>query len=179
MRKNLLLHKAKNVPKDKHGYEFNKWCVELINEAYVKDDGTHALRRKLVPEDIDRAHILRTKRRDANVILVQFMNMTLRNEVFFAKTVLKTNDTFSISEHLTPDNIQLLNTAKENAGKAWSADCKIFIEKDGRKQLIRSSADLDNAKKRYANNHGNSRRGGHKKYGEQSSGYNNDSGNRV
>ena len=143
MRKNLLLHKAKNIPKDKHGYEFNEWCVDLINSTFLNEDGSLALRRLLVAEDIDRAHILRTKRRDANVVLVQFMNMTVRNEVFFAKSVLKKQkDSYSISEHLTPENIRLLNAAKESAGNAWSSDCKIFVEKGGRKQIIRSPADL-------------------------------------
>ena len=144
MRKNLLLHKLKKLPAGVHGYAFNEWCVNLINRTFVNEDGSSALRRPLTPEDIDRAHILHTKRKNANVVLVQFMNMTLRNEVFFAKSVLKNlEDGYSISEHLTPDNIGLLNAAKDDGVKAWSSDCKIFVEKKGGgKRIIRSLADL-------------------------------------
>ena len=60
MRKNVLFHKVNNIPRDKHGYDFNKWCVELINTTFVNGNGQSVLRRPLVPEDIDRAHILRT-----------------------------------------------------------------------------------------------------------------------
>ena len=27
MRKNILLHKVKGIPRDRHGYDFNKWCT--------------------------------------------------------------------------------------------------------------------------------------------------------
>ena len=163
MRKNLLAHKVENIPTDIHGYEFNKWCVNLINDNFVDTEGHSVLRRPLVPDDIDRAHILKTRREDSKIVLIQFMNMTLRNEVFFAKKVLK-NKSMSISEHLTPDNIQLLNLAKENGGNAWSSDTKIWVEKSGGgKRRIHTPADLGNkvASKQSGNvpwrKHGNAR----------------------
>ena len=145
MRKNVLFHKVKDIPKNKHGYEFNIWCTDLINRTFVDGNGVSVLRRPLVPEDIDRAHILRTKRRNANVVLVQFMNMTLRNDVFFAKRCLKGQEGgMSISEHLTPESIGLLNLAKSK-GDAWSSDGgKIFFKNEsGVKKLIRSPSDLE------------------------------------
>ena len=143
MRKNVLFHKVKDIPRDKHGYAFNKWCIDLINSTFVNSDNVSVLRRPLVPEDIDRAHVLRTKRRDANVVLVQFMNMTVRNEVFFAKSCLKGRGSLSVSEHLTPESIELLNLAKSK-GEAWSSDGgKIFLKnKSGEKRVIRSPHDL-------------------------------------
>ena len=142
MRKNLLAHKVENIPTDIHGYKFNEWCVELINDNFIDDNNQLVLRRPLFPEDIDRAHILKTKRKDSKIVLIQFMNMTLRNEVFFAKKVLK-NKTISISEHLTPVSIELLNLAQKSTGNAWRSDCKIWVEKSGGgKRKIQTPADL-------------------------------------
>ena len=144
-RKTLLLHRLTDVPKRpegrndniKYAYDFIDYCIGKLNEHFGE-----ILKRPLVPEDIDRAHILRTKKQSSKpVVLVQFMNMTVRNVIFFSKRVLKGKN-FSISEHLTADNMDLLNAAEKTYGQAWSSDCQIFALCDGVKRRIFSHADL-------------------------------------
>ena len=68
--------------------------------------------------------------------------MTVRYAIFYSKRLLKGKE-FSISEHLTSDNLELLAAAKDKYGTSWSSDCKIYALAGNEKKYITSHADLN------------------------------------
>ena len=76
--------------------------------------------------------------------MVRFISRDLRDELFYSKKSLKGTG-YSISEHLTSYNIDLLRYAKEVVGRnnAWSDQGMIYINTPNRKKvLIRNKDDV-------------------------------------
>ena len=80
---------------------------------------------------------------------MRFVRRDLRDDLFFNKKQLKSFNAgkkikTSITEHLTPYNLELLNKAKASFGRnnAWSSKCLIFALVNGSKVNIRNEADL-------------------------------------
>ena len=147
----LLIH-GLLLPKKTYGESLNEVVVKAINTALPD------LVIPLIPQDIDIAHSLTTKKGGLKpVTIVKFARRTVRNRVFYAKSALKKNTStnITITEHLTAFTMGLLSDVKNVVGRdnAWTSQTKIFanIGKDtntgrDRKIQIRSYSDLEKLK---------------------------------
>ena len=105
------------------------------------------LYRRLVPEDIERAHILyqgETSPNSKQVVIVRFVRRVVRNNVFFNRKWLKTSKDM-ITDHLTKANRELLSDVKSKFGKenAWSTRGVVKAKLNNNRIVeIRSEADL-------------------------------------
>ena len=132
-RDNLKIINLPGMPYQKtkklKGVAFSKEVAKQINNVIKLDE-------PLSYKDINTSHFLKTTDDDnKHVIIVKFVRRDVRDDLFFAKSQLKTineHNTIktSIAEHLTPYNIGLLERAKEAYGKSnvWTSKCKIFAK---------------------------------------------------
>ncbi|KAJ8981913.1 hypothetical protein NQ317_008818 [Molorchus minor] len=76
-------------------------------------------------------------------VLVNFVTNIKRNEVYYARKLLKGSGILMF-EDLTKQRFNLLVSAKSKYGKrdAWSANGRIYVLQDNIKRLINSSEDL-------------------------------------
>ena len=148
-RNNFILHGSKDVPimpikpKQEDHRKFTQYVVEKINKLFPGLEGGFTAR------DIDDTHIYRTKKsfRESNkqLIIVRLCSRLIRNEIFSMKRNLKGTG-YSITEHLTTYNLQLLKAAQERMGDkkmAWTHYGKVLIDIDGKIKSIRNFDDLD------------------------------------
>ena len=103
----------------------------------------HILGVKLSSEDIDIAHRMKIKRKDApRPIIVRFRNYTAKKNLFKARLKLRNVDLHEIgadklfiNENLTAWRAQLFKETRNVKkiypnGKAWTIDGKIFLKTD-------------------------------------------------
>ena len=144
----LLFHGVKNLPvpdqsnRIKSNIEFDEFMVKIINSILPN------LQKNISLHDISTSHILPTKSKKKNVVLVAFTKLRTRNMVFFNKSSLKNDETnpdkISISEHLTKFSLTLIKSAKEilNTEDVWSSKGIIYAKHNGDKQKIRKLSDI-------------------------------------
>lgn len=96
-------------------------------------------------DDIQQAFYI-NKNNKNNTVLVQFTNVSKRDEVFNAKKILK-DSKILIFEDLTKSRYQLLSEAKKKHGNknAWSIGGKIFAWDDKQNSKVQLSLPLSNA----------------------------------
>ena len=90
------------------------------------------------------SHPIKSKKNPNNLIsLVKFSNRDMRNNIFFAKRGLKGSN-ISITEHLTPLSLDILNAAKKEFGRdnVWSSQTKIKTKVCGRTYHLRCIDDV-------------------------------------
>ena len=139
LRSNSLLWHDFPMPASKlNGIQFLEYVVEKLNELLP------SLYQPVELSNIDIAHKLFTRKKSVKtILLIKFTNRWSRNDVMFCRKDLA-GTKMTITEHLTAENIKLLNMAKSAAGfkNAWSANGKIFMLIHGRKRVVRSERDL-------------------------------------
>ena len=116
-KKGLVFHKVENLPDPdpdsitKTNIKFDEFMVQTINTILPN------MERAIRIEDISTAHVLPTRNKRKDVVLVQFTNLRSRNMVFFSKSSLKNNENtkITISEHLTSANISLIRPILKNS----------------------------------------------------------------
>ena len=150
LRRNSLLAIGMKPPTEKEklrGFKFADFVCEELNKLYG-DKLTHPLSSE---KHIDAAHVLPTRNKKKTVIIIQFISRIVRNEVFYAKRVLKQTG-ISICEHLTTHQLKLLDKTRNVLGKnvpVWTNQGTIFALVDNKKIPIRHDNDL---KRLYYNN---------------------------
>ena len=139
----LLLHGLLNIPvfsKDDKGQDlkFCRWVKEALNDLFEKE-----LDFTLHTDDIDTAHILRTKKGTSKVVIVKFVRRSIRNLYWYGKYALK-NTGISLTEHLTAKNLELLRAAKTAVGEkcVWTNQCTVYVQANEVKRRIFSKQDL-------------------------------------
>ena len=132
----LLIHGVD----EKEGENTDELCLNIINQD-VKVDITMA--------DIARSHRVgpkkphSTRQTKSRAIIVRFMSIRKRMEVFYNKKNLKGKKTV-ITESLTSIRYDLLRKAQEKYGHrmVWSSEGRVFTKTNGKPVLISSIADL-------------------------------------
>ena len=125
---NLLIHGLANVPKydPARATEFCEWVAKQINDLLPN------LCKPVTADHIDHAHPLRTVKPNSNVVIVRFDNRAMRYVVYGAKSELKnsTQPKVSFTEHLTFENMRLMNEAKKIVGRdnVWSDNCFVLAK---------------------------------------------------
>ena len=154
----LLFHGFPKIPKGMHGRELREFIVEQINKLLPNLQGG-----PVSVHEIEYGHTLNTKRRSSkHIAIVKFSCRFTRNEFFYSKKFLPKSAGVSISEHLTADNLYLLNKAKNIVGEknVWTTQTRIFAKlhaNDENKLPIISMKSLDKLEQLALNN---ARRGG-------------------
>ena len=136
----LLIHGLLDIPMDKldrRGFKFCCYIKDKLNELLADK-----MNFKIVSADIDAAHPLPT-RAGKEIVIVKFVSRVVRNQIWYNKKLLNGSN-ISVSEHLTSQNIALLNDAKDVLGRenAWLNQCVVHIQVNGRKHKIFSKKDL-------------------------------------
>ena len=148
-RNNLLVHGlndvpvAPNKPCPEYTKQFTCYIVNKLNELFPD------LENDIVSSDIDNTHIYRTKQRfDAKsskqVVIIRFVSVLRRNEIFSLKRTLK-DTPIGISEHLTKTNLDLYKKAQKEMGdnkKVWTHYGRVLIDFNGSIKSIRNIQDL-------------------------------------
>ena len=135
---NLLFHNFKLPPKHLTSLEFSCFMAEQIN---------YVLPYLPVPvtwQHISDAHPLRTKSRRSNVIIVRFCNRNIRHMIYSNRAHLQGKG-MAITEHLTSDNLDILNRAKELFGfkNVCSENCNILMSVNGKVIKVKSIAEVN------------------------------------
>ncbi|CAG9815919.1 unnamed protein product [Phaedon cochleariae] len=103
-----------------------------------------AMKIKCSPADIYNVHRIgkRNENRSRTIVVV-FVSLLKKNEVYAARTSLKNSKVF-INENLTDKAYHLLKIAKEKYGRssAWSRNGKIFVRRDNAVVSIKDEMDL-------------------------------------
>ena len=134
-RENLFIDGLSNIPYHLKGYKFTMWLVKVLNNLIPNLDFP------ILPCHISVCHPLSPK---SSRIIMRYAIRDVRNEVFFKKKNI-TNPNVKITEHLTPLNQKLLDTAQSLLGEtnAWSNQTKLY-GKVGREVIrINSRDDID------------------------------------
>ena len=140
----LLFHGFPLIPNDKeHGRALKQFLLDKLNELFPDLEGG-----PVKADQIEFGHTLRTRKSVKHVVIIKFSCRFTRNAIFYAKSKLPKMCGVSISEHLTHENLQLLNEAKKLVGdrNAWSSQTKIFAKVNGAKWSIWCLNDIDKLK---------------------------------
>ena len=142
----VLWHKLENIPQREEGenaglaaFKFCQWIVDQINALFEGKLGNF----KLSLENIDTAHVLKTKSGKNDVVIVKFVRRIVRNLYWYNKKELAGSDV-SITEHLTEYNLNLLKAAKSviDRKNVWTNQCTVFVKIGNQKHSIHTKADL-------------------------------------
>ena len=138
----LLLHKMNNIPLNIYGLDFIKHIRDAINTLFPN------LEEPLKLCHIDDAHVLKTKKSgNSKVIIVKFSCRWMKNLIYKHRSELKgtANEHISITEHLTANTIELLESVKNLVGKGtkvYTNNCIINLKYNNRKYYIKNFKDL-------------------------------------
>ena len=137
----LLIHGLMNIP-DVDSYEFGIYIVNKINELLLPH-----LVFKIELGHLEFAHILSTKSKKKNVVIVKFKSRFAKNDVYDNRSKLKGTGV-SITEHLTKKNLQLLKATRDIVGfiNVWTSQTKILANLEGEVFHIKTSKDLEDLK---------------------------------
>ena len=138
-RNSFLAHRLRNVPMWLHGTEFTKWVAKELSRITPHLTLSH--------HDIDTSHFLYYEyegRKRFPVVVVKFVCRDLRNEIMSkcGQDGYLGNSGVYLSEHLTNDNRQLFEDARQSYGEAWTEQCRIFVRSNGKKKEIINESDL-------------------------------------
>ena len=139
----LLFHGVKDVPKNLHGYDFAYWVVDTINYLL----GNH-LTHKLNIWHLEYAHILPTRSKGPkSVFIVKFKSRFMKHDIYDNRAKLKGSGV-SITEHLTPEKLNLLSQVRNAVGftNVWTSQTKILANFEGEVMHINGEADLEKLK---------------------------------
>ena len=108
--------------------------------------------------NIDIAHPLRSNAKGQPPIIVRFTNRHVRHNVFENKDYLKRFGIF-VTEHLTADNVKLLNKAQGIVGyeNAWSFNGKIFALTNSGRVVLKAESDLTTLRDKLPTNNSSNR----------------------
>ena len=108
--------------------------------------------------NIDIAHPLRSNAKGQPPIIVRFTNRHVRHNVFENKDYLKRFGIF-VTEHLTADNVKLLNKAQGIVGyeNAWSFNGKIFALTNSGRVVLKTESDLTTLRDKLPTNNSSNR----------------------
>ena len=134
---NLLLHKF-HLP--------SNYLPSLQFSHYIANQINYFLPQLLVPvtwEHISDAHPLKTKNSKSNVIIVRFCNRNIRHEIYSKRHLLRRG--MYITEHLTENNLKVLNRAKELFGfnSVSTEKCNIIITVGRKTHRVQSIEDVN------------------------------------
>ena len=155
----LLVHGLHDFPKDKDGFiekgrAFSQYMAGKIKSLLPSLKPT----KEQILSCISVSHPIKSKKNPKNLIaLVKFSNRDMRNMIFFAKRELK-GTKISITEHLTPLSLEILNAAKKEFGRenVWSSQTKVKTKVLGRTYILRSVDDVYGLKQWATNNNNKS-----------------------
>ena len=133
------------------GTEFSSYVVEKLNTLFPNR------KTPLTIDQICCSHPLRLrdKKSTKKIVVVRFTRRDIKDELFYSKSSLK-GTKYSISEHLTQYNQELLKLAKNVVGKgnAWSDQGMFFIKEGNRRVRVKSKSDFNRPHTRnYSNEH--------------------------
>ena len=162
---NLLIHNLPNIPKHRHGLDFNCYVADEINKMPLMKHlplTTTLGRHQIIPDDLDISHIYKTKQKKTvpSVVIVRFKSRALRNEIYKAKKTLKgyrnpaTGKPITITEHLTSRNMSLFKHAQNTLGysNVWTLEGRITGLVNGDKTPLHNANDVSNAKRKIDSN---------------------------
>lgn len=133
----LLIHGLRDVPSC-NGYDFAIYIVEKINQLLGR-----FLRFSVNIWNLEYAHILPTRNKIKTVVVVKFKSRFMKYDIFENRFNLKGTGV-SITEHLTPNNSNLLRQARQVIGfvNVWTSHNKILANLEGSVYTIASSKDI-------------------------------------
>ena len=139
MRNSLLAHRLLNVPTGLRGAEFSKYVADQLSELMPH--------LSITQTDIDTSHFLYNEHVGGKyypVVIIKFICRDLRNAIFDWDRNGNLEATgVHFSEHLTHTNRKLFEDAKRAYHQdAWTYQCKIYANVNGRKQQIVERSDL-------------------------------------
>ena len=151
---NLTNFKLDNL--EQYGRRENLRIYNIPESDSNRDDGesqminvAKALNVRLDQNDIQRAHRLGKKKRNANKprpIIIRFQSHKKRNEILRAKSALKANDAFKetfISEDLTPLRAKLLHYVKQECDNKFVQCHTISGKIRFKKSAVKEGLSLD------------------------------------
>ena len=139
---NLLLHKFRLPYKKLSSLEFCSYVAEQLNILLPY------LPIPVSIHHISTAHPLPTKSRKSNVVVVRFCNRYVKEMIYECRHHVCYG--VSITEHLTDHTIAVVKKAEALFGRhnVHTESCKVFVNCDGKFNLIKS---IEEAHKLYAN----------------------------
>ena len=129
------------IPEEnKHGRALKKFLVSELNKLFPNLEGG-----AIEPSQIEFGHMLKTRKANKHVVIIKFSCRFTRNAIFYGKKHLPKDCGVSISEHLTYENLQLLNEVRDLVGvrNAWTSQTKIFAKVNDTKWVIQSHKDIE------------------------------------
>ena len=134
---NLLFHNFPLPEENLTRISFHKWVAYHINRLLPQ------LEEPVSWLHIKAAHPLKTVKASSKVVIVRFNQRGIRDNIYFNKKNLQGSGV-SVTEHLLPSNLKLLNQARDAYGfkNAWTNECQIFALIKGSRTLIKSADDL-------------------------------------
>ena len=126
--------------------EFAHKVAELLNYFLPM------LKTPVSIHNIDIAHPMRKNAKGQPIVIVRFTNRHVRHDIYDNKDFLK-NHGVLVTEHLTSENVKLLNEAQRLVGRdnAWSYEGKLFAISNNKTFLLKSADDLLNLTSRINN----------------------------
>ena len=139
----LLFHGIK-IPKGLQGYDFALYMCDIINELL----GNH-LRFRLELWHIEFGHVLPTKSQKKSVVIIKFKSRFMKYDIYDNRAKLKGTGV-SVTEHLIPENLDLLSKTREVIGftNVWTSQTKILANLEGEIIHVKDSRDIEELKKK-------------------------------
>ena len=134
---NLLLHRFPQPAHPMSSLQFSYYVADLLN---------YFLPNLPVPvswQHISDAHPLKTKAKKSSVIIVRFCNRNIRHAIYDQRNLLKKG--LAITEHLTENNLGILNRAKELFGfhNAYTEKSQVLIKIGDKIKKVHSVEDVN------------------------------------
>ena len=135
---NLYIPNAENM----NGAEFAQ------NVAWLLNNYLPMLHTPINMYNINIAHPLRLNAKGQPIIIVRFVNRHIHHNVYENREFLSRYGIL-VTEHLTVENVRLLNQAKSIVGQenAWSFNGKLFAISNNKRVIIKRDSDLSSLTK--------------------------------
>ena len=139
---NLLFHRFRLPHNKLSSLEFSKYIADQINILLPH------LPIRISIHHISTAHPLPTKAKKSNVVVVRFCNRFIKDMIYESRHLI--GHGVSITEHLTDHTLSIVKKAEELFGRfnVHTDSCKIFVNCNGKFNLIKS---VEDAHKLYVN----------------------------
>ena len=131
----LIIHGAKDVPKEGKYLECENFVCDLINEKIKRET-------PLQVHDLDIAHPLPARK--GTPVIIKFLRRTQRNYIYAKKKILKSSG-LVITESLTKRRLKLLEAARSAFPwrSVWTMKGDIYVFHNNRRQVIHDFDDIN------------------------------------
>ena len=138
----LIIHGAKDVPKEGKYLECENFVCDLINEKIKPET-------PLQVHDLDIAHPLPARK--GTPVIIKFLRRTQRNYIYAKKKILKSSG-LVITESLTKRRLKLLEAARSAFPwrSVWTMKGNVYVFHNNRRQVIHDFDDINKIKSKPA-----------------------------